>query len=113
METYNVIVIGAGISGMTFAHYAKKAGIKPLVLEKAEQPGGSFHTSEYNDDFWFELGAHTCYNSYRNLIEVMEDIGIIGQVSARAKVPFRALVGDQIKSFPLSKPYDHSHCILY
>ncbi len=100
MDNYDVIVIGAGISGMTFAHYALKAGLKPLVLEKAEQPGGSFHTSDFRDGFWFELGAHTCYNSYRNLIEVMEDIGIIDQVSPRAKAPFKALVGDQIKSFP-------------
>ncbi len=100
MENYDVIVIGAGISGMTFAHYAHKAGLKPIVLEKADQPGGSFHTSGFKDDFWFELGAHTCYNSYRNLIEVMEDTGIINEVNPRAKVPFRALVGDQIKSFP-------------
>jgi oxygen-dependent protoporphyrinogen oxidase len=100
MEKYDVIVIGAGISGMTFAHYAHKAGLKPLVLEKADQPGGSFHTADSKDDFWFELGAHTCYNSYGNLIEVMEDTGMITEVIPRAKVPFKALVGDQIKSFP-------------
>jgi len=100
MEKYDVLVVGAGISGMTFAHYAKKAGLKPLVLEKSDQPGGSFHTSGFKDEFWFELGAHTCYNSYGNLIEVMEDTGIISEIIPRAKVPFRALVGDQIKSFP-------------
>jgi oxygen-dependent protoporphyrinogen oxidase len=102
MEKYDVIVVGAGISGMSFAHYAAKANLKTLVLEKANKQGGSFdtHRSQKAGDFWIELGAHTCYNSYRNLIEVMEECGIVGEISPRAKVPFRALVGDQIKSFP-------------
>jgi flavin-dependent dehydrogenase len=30
MENYDVIVVGAGISGMSFAHYATKAGFKTL-----------------------------------------------------------------------------------
>jgi oxygen-dependent protoporphyrinogen oxidase len=50
--------------------------------------------------FWIEMGAHTCYNSYRNLIEVMEDCGIISEISPRAKVPFRVLAQNQLKSFP-------------
>jgi oxygen-dependent protoporphyrinogen oxidase len=102
MEKYDVIVVGAGISGMSFAHYAAKANLQTLVLEKANKQGGSFDTykSQKAGDFWIELGAHTCYNSYRNLIEVMEECGIVGEISPRAKVPFRALVGDQIKSFP-------------
>ena len=53
-----------------------------------------------NSDFWIELGAHTCYNSYRNLIDVMEDCGIAGQITSRAKVPFSLLVKNKVKSFP-------------
>ena len=34
MAQYDVIVVGGGISGMSFAHYAKKAGFKCLILEK-------------------------------------------------------------------------------
>lgn len=103
MEKYDVIVLGAGISGMSFAHYAAKSDCKTLVLEKADRIGGSFHSSvleNENTDFWLELGAHTCYNSYRTLIEVMEDCGVIDQIIPRAKVPFRLLKDNQIKSFP-------------
>jgi len=103
MEKYDVIVVGGGISGMSFAHYASKAGLGVLVLEKERIVGGSFHSvtlEKKPGDFWIELGAHTCYNSYRNLIEVMEDCGIIDQISPRAKVPFRLLKGNQVKSFP-------------
>ena len=103
MENYDVIVVGAGISGMCFAHYATKANLKTLVLEKSDKIGGSFHSSTFennNIDFWLELGAHTCYNSYGNLIEVMEDCGVIDQITPRAKVPFRLLNDNQVKSFP-------------
>jgi len=103
MENYDVIVVGAGISGMSFAHFAKKANQSVLVLEQSARVGGSFHSStmqKAKSDFWIELGAHTCYNSYQTLIGIMEDCGIINEMSPREKVPFRALVGDQIKSFP-------------
>jgi oxygen-dependent protoporphyrinogen oxidase len=103
MENYDVIVVGAGISGMSFAHYATKSDNKTLVLEKSDRIGGSFHSSISEDDsrdFWLELGAHTCYNSYRSLIEVIEDCGIVNQIIPRAKVPFRLLKDKQVKSFP-------------
>lgn len=102
MKRHDVIVVGAGISGLSLAHYAAKAGLKPVVLEKAGKIGGSFDTSEMQDkdnSFWMELGAHTCYNSYQNLIEVMEDCGLADQIIPRAKVPFRVLDGGEVKSF--------------
>ncbi len=103
MEKYDVIVVGGGISGMSFAHYACKAGFSCLVIEKENRVGGSFHSvglGKESDSFWLELGAHTCYNSYGSLIEVMEDCGMINEVTQRANVPFRLLKGGQVKSFP-------------
>jgi len=88
---------------MSFAHYATKAGFKCLVVEKDKRVGGSFHSAllkKKGDDFWLELGAHTCYNSYGNLIAIMEDCGIINEVTPRAKVPFRLLKEGKVKSFP-------------
>lgn len=102
MENYDVIVVGAGISGMSFSHYATKAGLKTLVLEKSPRIGGSFHSealTKNKSDFWLELGAHTCYNSYSNLIEVIEDCGIADQISPRAKAPFKVLTNGNVKSF--------------
>ena len=102
MENYDTVVIGAGISGLSLAHYVKKAGYKVLVLEKSARIGGSFHSTKFGGDnsgYWLELGAHTCYNSYRNLISIMEDCGIINDISPRAKVPFRVLTSKGIKSF--------------
>ena len=103
MEHYDLIIVGGGISGMSFAHFAVKSKLKILVIEKDEKLGGSFHSAHLekeNKSFWLELGAHTCYNSYRNLISIIEECGIVNEITSRTKVPFRLWKDDQPKSFP-------------
>ena len=102
MSEYEIIVIGAGISGLSFAHYCGRAGLKTLVIEKNGHVGGTLHSHRFEDadGFWLELGAHTCYNSYRNLIGLIENCNIAGQLIAREKVPFKMFVDGRIKSIP-------------
>ncbi len=103
MKTYDIIIIGAGISGLSLAHYCVGEGFKPLVLEKDKRAGGTFHTHRFDgeaSDFWIELGAHTCYNSYRNLIGILEDRRMLDRLRKREKVPFKMLINKQIKSIP-------------
>lgn len=103
MKTYDIIIIGAGISGLSLAHYCVGEGFKPLVLEKDKRAGGTFHTHRFDgeaSDFWIELGAHTCYNSYRNLIGILEDRRMLDRLRRREKVPFKMLINNQIKSIP-------------
>lgn len=52
-----VIVIGAGISGLTSAVYARRSGFEVLVLEKAANPGG-VSTSWRRKGYTFEGGVH-------------------------------------------------------
>ena len=102
MRKTDVIIIGAGISGLSLAHYAKKAGLQVIVLEKEQKAGGSFDTFKLPNtekNFWIELGAHTCYNSYGNLLEVMEQCGVLGDINPRAKVPYRLWIDSKFKSF--------------
>ncbi|MGW8437845.1 flavin-containing monooxygenase [Nocardiopsis sp. NPDC055879] len=47
MEDVPLIVIGAGQAGLATAWAAKRKGVRPLVLEAADQPGGSW--SHYYD----------------------------------------------------------------
>ncbi|GFO67717.1 FAD-dependent oxidoreductase [Geomonas limicola] len=103
MEQFEVIVIGAGISGLSFASYAVQAGLKTLVIEKSERVGGCFHSHQFTgtaEGFWLELGAHTCYNSYGGLIGLLERHGMLDSLQPREKVGFKMLVGDEIKSIP-------------
>ncbi|GBE00028.1 pseudooxynicotine oxidase [bacterium BMS3Abin07] len=103
MNMYDIIIIGAGISGLSLSHYCTKEGLKTLVIEKSNRVGGTFHSHRFEGeapDFWIEAGAHTCYNSYRNLIGIIEDCGIRDRMIPMEKVPFRMLVDNQIKSIP-------------
>ena len=42
MEHADVVIIGAGQAGLASAHEARRAGLDAVVLEAAEQPGGSW-----------------------------------------------------------------------
>jgi len=101
MMQNDVVVVGGGISGLTLAYYCAKAGMKTSLLEKSDTLGGSFASPHYSANgkkFWLELGAHTCYSSYQNLLDIVEECGVSNTIIPRAKVPFTLLVNDKIKS---------------
>lgn len=83
MESRDVVVVGAGISGLSFAFHAARAGRKVLVLDGADRPGGCLDTRRAPEGYWYELGAHTCYNSYGGLLEMIEGSGIRDRIIAR------------------------------
>lgn len=101
-SSYDVIVIGAGISGLSLAYYCAKKGKSTLVLEKADRVGGSFHSHHIQERngsrFWLEMGAHTCYNSYTKLLDIVEGLSIKDHLIRRNKVPFQVLVNNQVQS---------------
>ena len=96
MSKHDVIVIGAGISGLTFAHEAARAVRSVMVLEQAPRIGGCLSTHRAPSGYWYELGAHTCYNSYVGLTELLDGCGLRGEVVKRAKTHMRMLDGDAL-----------------
>jgi len=98
-----MIVVGGGISGMSMAHFCVRDSKRVLLLEKEPRLGGCIHSHRFtqgNSGFWAELGAHTCFNSYGSLLEIMEDCGLLDQVQPREKLPYRLLVDGELKSIP-------------
>jgi UDP-galactopyranose mutase len=79
----DVIVVGGGISGLSFAWQAARAGRTVQVLERAPRVGGCLHTRRRPDGFWFELGAHTAYNSYGGFLELAVAAGATGKLVHR------------------------------
>ena len=56
-ETYDVIVIGAGIGGLSTAALLAKAGKSVLLVERHDRPGGYAHGFRRRD-FHFDAGVH-------------------------------------------------------
>ena len=98
MEDADVVVIGGGISGLSFAHRCAEVGLDALLLENSSRLGGCIHSERLTSGYWFEIGAHTCYNSYAGLIQLIESCGLSDQITARAKVPFRLLKHGELRS---------------
>jgi oxygen-dependent protoporphyrinogen oxidase len=96
MSNPDVIVVGGGISGLSLAESAAHAGRSVLVLEQSSRVGGCLATHRAPSGYWFELGAHTCYNSYAGLAELVDRCGVREQVIARAKTHLRFLDGDAL-----------------
>ena len=60
MDTKNadVIIIGAGLTGLTLAYYLRRNGKKAVIIEKSNRPGGVINTVT-DQDFIYETGPNT------------------------------------------------------
>lgn len=56
-ETYDVVVIGAGMGGLSVAVLLAKAGKSVLVVERHDRPGGYAHSFKRRQ-FHFDSGVH-------------------------------------------------------
>lgn len=101
-DRYDLIVIGAGISGLAMAFEAKQAGLNVLVLEKEARAGGCFESATVDGDapFWLEMGTHTCFNSYGRLLKILEQLGLMDQLTAREKLRYKMLADEALVSIP-------------
>ncbi len=91
MASPDVIVVGGGISGLALAWKAARSGRQVRVLERELRVGGCIHTHRRPDGYWFEMGAHTTYNSYGAFLDVAIGAGVAGKVVERG--PARARFG--------------------
>lgn len=75
----DVLVIGAGMSGMACAHALVQAGAAVTVLEAAPRPGGVVGTLEV-DGFRFETGPTTLQAGSRTFRELCGDLGLADEL---------------------------------
>jgi protoporphyrinogen oxidase len=102
MNQYDLVVIGGGISGLVLASRAGADGLSTLLVEREDRLGGCLRTWQATPDFWLELGAHTAYNSYRAMLEVLAERGALGRLARREKLGYLFLDGDRVQS-PLAR----------
>lgn len=75
-KTYDAIIIGAGISGLVCACYLAKAGMKVLIVEQHDKPGGYF-TSFKKKGFLFDAAAHS-FGNYKEGAHVRKTFTELG-----------------------------------
>ena len=68
-----VIIVGAGLTGLTAAWYLKSKGCDVVVLEKNSRPGGVIQTFS-EDGFIYEAGPNTGVLSHPEAAELFEDL---------------------------------------
>lgn len=57
-RSWDAVVVGAGIGGLTAAAYLAVAGKRTLLLEQYEVAGGSSHVFRRKNEWEFEVGVH-------------------------------------------------------
>ena len=73
-KTYNTIIVGGGIAGLTSAAYLSRAGQKVLLLEKNSECGGLVN-SFVRDGFHFDAGVRALEDA-GIILPMLKDLGI-------------------------------------
>lgn len=100
MDSYDLIVVGGGVSGLSFARRGAMHGWRTLLLEGEERIGGCLASHGFSGvagGYWVEMAAHTAYNSYGALLELL-DTSELHRLQARQKAPWRLWNGERLQS---------------
>jgi monoamine oxidase len=74
-NTYDVVVVGAGMAGLTAARALAEAGMKVLVVEAQDRIGGRIWTRHVGDEA-IELGAEFIHGRPPELWALIEEAGL-------------------------------------
>ena len=69
----DVVIIGAGLTGLTLAFYLKKQGKDVLIIEKSAKTGGVIQTVK-DDGFVYEKGPNTGVIGNPEVAELFDDL---------------------------------------
>lgn len=99
-----VIIIGAGISGLACAYYLRKLGVRAIVLEQSERPGGLIRSCVRDDGFVLEEGPQS-FLSTDLLLEMIGDVGLEREtLRADARAARFVLLNGELRRVPLRPP---------
>ena len=68
-----VVILGAGISGLTSAYFLAKEGLDVIVLEKKREVGGSIDTLK-EKGFLFDRGPNSGLETTPVLSKIVSDL---------------------------------------
>ena len=68
-----VIIVGAGVSGLTAGYLLARKGFKIVVIEKEDRVGG-LARSFYYDNFFFDIGPHRFHTDDKAVQAFVEEV---------------------------------------
>jgi monoamine oxidase len=92
---YDVVIVGAGLSGMNAAMLLTELGAKVVVLESEPRPGGRCRTM---DDWYLapDLGGAQIGRDYARVLDTATKLGIKLGPGAHINAPYSFVVGDTL-----------------
>lgn len=97
----DVVVIGAGLSGLVCAYRLKSLGIDVLLLESSDRAGGVIR-SEIIDGFLIERGPNSAQGR-EDLLILVEELGITGDlIEGDPKAPAYVYFNGHLHAVPMS-----------
>ncbi len=103
---HDLVICGGGVSGLAFAHFARRLGVADVVvLEKAPRPGGKVQT-EWIDGHCCEWGPQGFLDNVPETLELADQLGLSGElVRADAAATDRFIArGGILRRVPMKPP---------
>jgi len=70
----NIVVVGAGIAGLTLCCRLSEAGYAPVLVEKERCVGGLGRSFTYDDGYTFDIGPHRFYTEVAEVLAFIHDV---------------------------------------
>ncbi len=104
---YDVIIIGAGVAGLTAALHLAERGLKPLILEAGEIAGGRLSGNKEikikDQSFPSEHGVHGIWSSYVNLRHMLKRYDVVSQYTPALDEQWIYRVANSVRRVPIGK----------
>jgi len=100
--TSPVLIIGAGITGLSLGYFLSRKGIPSIVLEKEAQPGGLARSFHY-DGFTFDIGPHRFHTDNQSINQII--LNLLGSEARHITRQSRVCFERRFYPWPLHPSY--------
>lgn len=95
---YDYLIVGAGLFGAIFAHEAKKAGKKVLVIDRRDHIGGNIYTKEVEGIQVHQYGAHIFHTSDKEVWDYIQQFAEFNRYTNSPVVRYK----DELYNLPFN-----------